>query len=310
MRNSLLKFSEYSKIYEGGAAIKSARSIRQDEFRKTLENIKEIAFPLLGIDPDESKEEYMSIGSLGKKKSESDTSGDLDIGYDARIFSDREGINYKQCSSRIAQILGRDLEGVLGFLPEMKDMPGLNILSIGWPIEGDPEKGTVQVDFIPLTDIEWSKFIYYSPDYRVDESSYKSAHRNWLFSAILSQKKIVLDTDSNGEILDFEVPVLRLSEGLFWYTKTYRGKIKERTTRSEKIPGKEVFITNDPDEFVKFTFGDKYNPSDVKTFEDVFAIINSPDFYLYDKLDKIKDKYIWYMSRVKLPVPREITEIN
>ena len=42
----LKKFVEFKNVSEGGKAIKSARPIRQDEARKTIENIKEVLLPL------------------------------------------------------------------------------------------------------------------------------------------------------------------------------------------------------------------------------------------------------------------------
>ena len=49
MSNRILNFSGFSKIFEGGAAIKTSRRIREDEFPKTLDNIKEILFKYLNI---------------------------------------------------------------------------------------------------------------------------------------------------------------------------------------------------------------------------------------------------------------------
>jgi len=306
----VLNFEGFKKMFEGGAAIKSSRRIREDEYPKTLEHIQQVLFPILDINPAEKGNEYLVIGSIGKKSDPSETSGDLDIGYNGAWFSQKEGIPYKECSKKIMDILQPELATVLGFEPEIKYMPGLNIVSIGWPIEGDINKGTVQLDLIPLSNIEWAEFIYYSPDYKKGESKYKSAHRNWLFSAILSARRNELERDEAGEILDYDSPVLILSDGLFWHTKSYKGKIKARLKHSQKIPGSERFVTNNPQEFIDFTLGKGYKPEDVKSFEDVFKIINSPSFDLYDKLPEIKERYIEYLDRVKLPVPTEINQIS
>jgi hypothetical protein len=306
----VLNFDGFKAIFEGGAAIKSSRRIREDEFPKTLEHIRQTLFPLLDIDPTQGGKEYLIIGSIGKKADPSDTSGDLDIGYDGMWFAQREGIQYKECSKKILDLLSVELATVLGFEPEIKYMPGLNIVSIGWPIEGDMNKGIVQVDLIPLSDMKWAEFIYYSPDYKKGESKYKSAHRNWFFSAVLSARKKELEKDEAGEILDYDSPVLILSDGLYWHTKSYKGKLKPRLKHSQKIPGSERFVTNDPQEFIDFALGKGYRPEDVKSFEDVFKIVNSPSFDLYDKLPEIKERYIQYLDRVKLPVPIEINQIS
>lgn len=309
MSKKVLNFENYKLITEGGAAIKSARGIRQDEFIKTLDHIKQFLFPLLEISQREEDEEFISIGSLGKKKSESETSGDLDIGYDALAFSQRHSIPLNACSSEVYRILSENLVGTLGYEVEIKHMPGFKIVSVAWPIEGDQSKGLVQVDLIPISSMDWARFIYYSPDYRSDESKYKSAHRNWLLSAILSARINILERDKEGEVLDYDSPVLILSDGLFWHKKSYKGILKPRLKHSKKIEGSERFITNNPQEFIDFTLGPGYSQEDIKTFEDLFSIITGPDFDLKEKLPEIKQRYIDYMERVKLPIPSELNSI-
>jgi hypothetical protein len=305
MEKEYLRFGEFLKLFEGGAAIKTARKIREDEFPKTLESIQQDLLPLLGIDPQKLGEDYIIIGSIGKKKNPSDESGDLDLGYDGNIFSKKNGISYKDSSSKIYNILTSSLKDLLGFDPEINFLRGLNIVSIGWPIEGNPELGIVQLDLIPLSSMKWAKFIYYSPDYRFGESKYKSAHRNWLLSAILSAKRNVLASDEEGEVLDYESPVIILSDGLYLNTKTFRGK-KGRVKNPKKIEGGQKFITNDPQEFIDYTLGKGYNQDQIKTFESLLKIITSPNFPDKDKLPIIKERFVEYMERTGLPVPSEI----
>lgn len=309
MGDRILNFSGFTKIFEGGAAIKSSRRIREDEFQQTMDSIKTTLFPLLGINPNTEGTNYLVIGSIGKKENPEDTSGDLDIGYNGSWFAQKENIGYKECSKRIFSILDEQLEGALGYKPELRLMQGLNIVSIGWPIHGDQTKGIVQLDLIPLSDMRWAKFIYYSPDYKKGESKYKSAHRNWLLAAILSARAEIIDTDDQGQTMDYETPVLILSDGLYWHTKSYRGKIKARLKHAAKIPGSERFVTNDPQEFVNFALGGGYTPENIKSFEDLFEIITSPNFELKDRLPHIKEKFLEYLSRVGLPIPSEINTI-
>jgi hypothetical protein len=310
MSNKVLNFNSFSKIFEGGAAIKTSRRIREDEFPKTLETIKDLLFPILGIDPEKMGEDYIVIGSIGKKKNPSDTSGDLDIGYNGESFARRNGIDYKGCSKKVYELLQNELFEMLGYETEIKLMTGLNIVSIGWPIEGDPGKGLVQLDLIPLSDMNWAEFIYYSPDYKKSESAYKSAHRNWLLASILSARKNVLSRDEAGEVMDYEKPVLILSDGLYWHTKSYKGTRIPRLKHSKKIEGSERFITNDPQEFIDFALGPGYTTEDVKTFEQVLKIIEDPKFDLHDRLPEIKETFLQYLERVGLDVPSEINRIS
>ncbi len=309
MPDKLMGFVKFSRIFEGGAAIKTSRSIREDEFPKTLNSIKSILFPILGIDPTKEGSQYLVIGSIGKKKNPEDTSGDLDIGYDSSWFSREHGVTPKESSSEIYKLISSELPEKLGFDPEINYMKGLNIVSLGWPIEGDFNKGIVQLDLIPVSSMDWAKFIYYSPNYKIAESKYKSAHRNWLLAAILASRRMILKVDPSGQILDYDSPVLMLSDGLFWHTKSYAGKIKDRLKNPKKIEGSERFVTRDPQEFIDFTLGPGYNPEEVKTFEQVFSIITDPEFELHGNLGEIKDKFVEYLKRTGLEIPSEINTI-
>ena len=311
MHNSrILNFSGFAILLEGGAAIKTSRRIREDEFPKTLDNIKQVLFPMLSIDPTKANEQYIIIGSIGKKKNPEDTSGDLDLGYDSSWFAREHNITVKDVSAFTYSLLSEKLADALGFQPEIAFLKGLNIVSIGWPVEGDVTKGIVQLDLIPISSMEWAEFIYYSPNYKIGESKYKSAHRNWLLAAILAARREVIDNDENGEIMDYNSPVLILSDGLFWHTKSYRGKLKSRLKNPKKIEGSERFVTRDPQEFIDFALGKGYTPNDVKTLEALLNIIKSPDFELSQNLQEIKDKFIEYLTRANLEIPTEINQIS
>ena len=164
MRN-LVKFGDYINLFEGGAAIKDSRRIRESEVPKTLESIKSILFPILG--GGEIDKEYLIIGSIGKKKNQSDTSGDIDLGIDKKFLSKSLGVSEDDVLGALYKNLSETLHNKLGFVPDLKLMRGINVLSIGWPIEGDESKGIVQLDLIPIADMEWAKFIFYSPFYYI-----------------------------------------------------------------------------------------------------------------------------------------------
>lgn len=303
-------FSGFVLLMEGGAAIKSSRRILESEFPKTLEHIQKVLFPILGIDPRKSGDQYLVIGSIGKKKSPEDTSGDLDIGIDSSWYSQSHGVPTKEIADIVHKKLQAQLPESLGFDPEINFIKSLGIVSVGWPIEGDPNKGIVQLDLIPISNMDWASFIYYSPNYKIGESKYKSAHRNWLLSAILSVRKKVLERDPSGEIMDYDTPVLILSDGLFWHQKSFKGKLKPRLATAQKIAGSERFVTRDPQEFLDFVLGPGYKPEQVKTFEDLLRIIESPDFELRENLPEIKEKFLEFLTRAKLEVPSEINRIS
>lgn len=292
------------RLNEGGAAIKSSRRIREDESEKTLNHIQDTLFPLLG--GGNFDEDFLLIGSLGKKKNPTDDSGDIDLGISKEFLMDQLGSTSETVLSDLDEFLHENLPQILGFEPEMKLMQGLKVLSIGWPIEGDPSKGIVQLDLIPISDMNWAKFIYYSPDYKKDESAYKSAHRNWLFQAILSALKEVESVDDEGNIMDYEGYVLRLSDGIYKSKKSYRGIKKNRLSKPQTIEGTVKFVTNDPQESINLMFGPGVRPDDVKTFEDAWSLVTSPTFKHKDKLPEIVEDLLRYLEKAKLVIPSEV----
>jgi hypothetical protein len=184
-------------------------------------------------------------------------------------------------------------------------MKGINVISIGWPIEGDIKNGIVQLDLIPISDMEWAKFIFYSPDYGKNESKYKSAHRNWLFQAILSSLKEIISKDDDGEIEDFFSYALRLSDGVYKNRKSFRGLTK-RLKRPKTIGEESFLITRNPDEFVEMMFGSSVKKEDLKSFEDAWKIVSSPNYIYSDKKDEIRDNLERYLTNGGFEIPTEI----
>jgi hypothetical protein len=265
--------------------------------------MREVLFPLIG--DGEFDKDYLLIGSIGKKKSPSDTSGDIDLGIAQEFLAQKFGISADQSLQFLYDKLSSELPAILGYEPDMKLMKGINVLSIAWPIEGDTENGTVQLDLIPISNMDWAKFIFYSPDYRKNESKYKSAHRNWLFQAILSALKNVTKRDENGDIVDFDTYALRLNDGIYKNKKTFQGATK-RLKRPDTVKGQSVFVTRDPQELLDLMFGGGVKPDNVKTFEDVWNIVTSPNFKYSDRVEEIRQDLIRYLNNAGYVIPTEV----
>ena len=299
----ILKYSGFVSIFEGGAAIKQSRRIRESEVAKTMESIEEILYPIIGNG--KVGKEYLIIGSIGKKKNPEDTSGDIDLGIDVNFIAKEMQVPKENVLEGLYKKLESELPRELGFVPDMKLMKGINVISIGWPIGGDEDMGIVQLDLIPIADMDWAKFIFYSPDYRKDESKYKSAHRNWLFQAILSAMKEVISRDDDNEIEEFYSYALRLSDGIYKNKKSFRGATK-RLKNPKTIKGESSLITRDPDEFVKMMFGPGIRKEDLKSFEDVWKIVSSDKFIHSDKFDSIREDLERYLKNGDFEIPTEI----
>jgi hypothetical protein len=298
----VIGFSDF--LNEGGQAIKSSRRIRESEAEKTIDSITEKLLPLLG-NP-KRDEEYIVIGSIGKKKNPDDTSGDIDLGISSAFVTNHFNVSPDFFLETVFEVLKDELPEVLGTDDvEIKMMKGINVISIGWPIEGEFSNGTVQLDIIPISDMDWARFIFYSPDYRIAESKYKSAHRNWLFQAILSALKEPKTFDENGEVLDFDTYAIRLNDGVYKNSKTYKGATK-RLKNPQTVPGQSIFITRDPKKLLAMLFGPDVKENEVKTFEDVWKIVTSPNFIYSDKLEKIKENLVKYLTNGGFEIPSEI----
>jgi hypothetical protein len=280
------------KIFEGGNALDLVKPIKQSQVPQTIEALSDAVFPYIGLSG--FGVDCMVLGTAGKKSSPDDESGDIDVGVDVSAYADRNGVSPEQVLKFIHDKLTRKFP-----MFQSRWLRGVDVVSFAYPIANDPGLGLVQVDFIPMKNMEWSKFIYH-----VDPASkYKSAHRNWLFAAIVSQ--IIEDEsfDADGNMLGRSGYMMRLQDGLSRYTKSYEGK-RGLLKNPRKIA--DSMVTDSPAELVRILFGDNIKTSDVATTEDVIGIINGPDFIWKDRLDAIKSEYARFLRKAGLKVPKEI----
>ena len=206
-------FEEF--INESGNSIEDAQPISQADVMPTALWVEKNVLQkigLVGLDDDAA-----IIGSAGKKLSDQ-TSGDIDIAVSVDKIAAELGV-----SIQTALFALNDKLKSMGMSTKMA--PGFNQVSIGAPIAGDRKNGVVQVDLMLSTDLDWSRFIYHAPDFRIAESRYKGAHRNLLLMAAIGQsfKKIVSQTDT-GETKEFEAYVVRLNQGIVQVRKSFEGK--------------------------------------------------------------------------------------
>ena len=143
-------------LNEGGNALTTTQRILNSDIPDTLVYIEGEILPRLGLEGWDI--DCAVVGSAGKKKPE-DTSGDIDIAVSI---------------DRIAGQAGIDVGGVLKYIQnrlseagyETNIQYGFHQVNVAVPIAGDPQKGYCQVDLMVTDNLDWSKFIYYSPDYR------------------------------------------------------------------------------------------------------------------------------------------------
>lgn len=164
--------------------------------------------------------------------------------------------------------------------PQIKVSSGFHIISFGVKWVSD----IVQVDLMFSNDIEYSKFMYHSPDYRNNESNFKGLYRTNLLIDLASFIPTNIPDVYNDEhvLTDFWKYTLTYDKGLFLRHKTYKGKrglLKNPVTVKED----DKFITNDINEIIKFILGETATFTDTNSFETLIDFVFSKN-YKYDNI--------------------------
>ena len=167
-------------ILEGGNVFKNGdgqaltQRINQTDVKPTLAWLEEM---LPGLDLQNN-----TLGSTGIK----DTSGDLDIAVDASRVS-KEQLENRLKSWAVAN----------KFKPEDYVRKSGNAVHFKTPIDGRPDRGYVQTDFMFLNDVAWSKFVLGAMP---ADSQYKGRERNVLMNSIA--KSLGYKLNQNAGIAD------------------------------------------------------------------------------------------------------------
>lgn len=283
-------------ILESGNAVKDAVPFKQDQVQPTVDWIVKNIFPeigLAGIDDDAAV-----IGSAGKKLPDA-TSGDIDIAVSA---------------DKIAGFLGASLQTVLFVLDaKLKSLGYSTTLSVGFtqvsfgaPIAGDSKNGIGQVDLMLTSDLEWSRFIYHSPDFRTAESQYKGAYRNMLLMAAMGKSyyEVTQQTDK-GETAEYKAYVIQLDNGIVEVRKTLMGA-KGLIKTARKLKEFDNFITNTPQKVIDLLFNGDHKPSDVDTYEKLKSLLDSSDYKFPDKVADIMIEFKKKVEKSGLPLPSDL----
>jgi hypothetical protein len=294
----MLKFQNFvNKIFEGGNAIEESRPMSQAETIETYEYVKKKIFPLIGLEGDEI--DASPIGSFGKKMSDKESS-DIDVAVSVDKIAGQNGIGMEEVLDWIGSKLSSS-----GY--PTKITKGFHQISIGVPISGKKGNGIGQVDLMLSTNMNWSKFMYYSPDFKSAESRYKGLYRNILLMSIFSEgtKKTVKTTNS-GEIEEYEHYVVHLEKGISLVRKTLMGKKGSLVKTATILKDFDRFITNTPEEVVHLAFGSDVQPGDVMTFENAWSHFESSKFPYKDKRKEILNRFKAYILGAKVPAPEEV----
>jgi len=261
-----------------GKAISNSRRLTKTELIGTFGFISDILINKLYLD----KRSFIPAGSYCKK-AEGEMYGDLDILIESSYIT----------VGTIDFIFTE-----LGY--KTYKMSGFDQISIEIPICGDSTLGFAQVDLMLTNNLKWSEFAYYSP--AAGESKYKAMYLGSLIMAIVSESYKKLIKDSSGILQSYSMLAYRLNEGIVKVTKSHIGK--KGYIKTAKIIDEE-FLTDDPAEVMILCFGNKTR---VKSFEEVWTLINDPDFIHKEKLPEILSKYKYYLTNAHVEFPKELEE--
>lgn len=288
-------------ILEGGAAV-NGRRILQSEVPSIIDKADEILSGLGLV----RGEDWDMVGSAGKKKAE-DTSGDIDI----CIKKDRmkEVLGSGDGRMDVYNDLAKYLEG-LGY-DRYVVQPGFSQVSFGMPINDADD--VVQIDFMLVRSLEWSKFTQASPDYTKDESKYKGHVRNVLMMCIVkycfkrTTKRVTLDDDSvvDGETENF---VIRLTDGLYKTRKNWFGKKGDSMVKTANLMHEyDELITDTPQGLIDLLFNDG-TMDDFLSFETLYDAFMSDRFKFPENRERILVGFVMSLDGQGIDIPTEIPQ--
>lgn len=290
---SLTQYIVESLITEGGKAVEGT-PMTQSQCKAVYNDVAEKFLSKLGLDKDGTT--YAALGSFGKKH-EDQTSGDIDIAISIETVAGYLGIPTTEVEQYICDLCEK--ENIT-----YKYGKGIHVISIAWPIPGTDNYG--QVDLMPTDNMEYSKWMYHSPDFTKAESKYKGLYRNQLIMKIIKNvDQKVLSKNDKDEVMEYERYALRMNSGI---ARTVRSHIGKRGRLKNPIAIKELekHITNVPEDIIKLAFGEGINKKDTMTFESCYKMFMNKKFPWANEREKIMEEFIDEIIKTKVPIPEEV----
>lgn len=291
---SLIQYITESLINEGGKAVEGT-PMTQQQAKATYKDVVKNLLPKLGLQKEGT--DFSALGSFGKKH-EDQTSGDIDIAVSIETIAGHLGIPVDEVEQAIVDLCEKEKL-------TYKYGKGIHVISLAWLIPGTDESYG-QVDLMPSDNMEYTKWMYHSPDFTKAESKYKGLYRNQLIMAIIKHAdRKILSKNEKDEVMEYERYALRLNSGLAKTTRSHVGK-RGRLKNPVAIKELEKQITNVPEEIVEFTFGKGVSKKKTMTFEDTYKLFMSKTFPWKEEREKIMESFIDEMIKNKFPIPSEV----
>ena len=274
---SLVQFIKESLINEGGNAVNAnpIPAYIAPLLYKEIEDAVLHENPTLKMAP---------LGSLGKKNDDQ-FNGDIDIAINLETKEE----------------LNKLIDKVF---PNLEKNPNTTstIVSISYPYNKEGKSGNAQVDFMIVKNMDFAKFFYHSPNFKNNESKFKGSVRAKMLSILVSSIPV---EDAKDEYFEDGVTVKKHwkytfnTEGVFRQLLDYTGK-KGPLKNPKKVKEFEKLISNDPENCVKFIFGDNGKIEDFNSAESIWKAVHDPNkFKFQDVVNKIEDRWFNEIEEIK-----------
>ncbi len=243
-------------LTEGGNIFKDASNraltqrINQTDVKPTIAWLEQ----LTGMDLQDA-----TLGSTGRKP----TSGDLDLAVDANKYTKEQMVAQLTQWAQMNNLKPEEYIRKSGISVHFKT-----------PINGRPDSGYVQTDFMFLKDVPFSKFILSAPA----DSAYKGQDRNVLMNSIAKSMGYKLNQTAG---------------------------LQDRVTNA--------IISNDPDVIAQILLNKTATREDLYSVESIVrALDNDPkkDEKLKDAREHFAREGVPFMEGMELPPPTGYTEVN
>ena len=153
-----------------------------------------------------------------------------------------------------------------------------------------------------VKDIDFAKFFYHSPNFKNNESKFKGATRTKMLSIIVSCIPVEDAKDEyfeDGKTVKKHWKYTFNTEGVFRQLLDYTGK-KGPLKNPKKVKEFEKLIYNDPENCVKFIFGEKGKVEDCNSAESLWKAVHDKNkFKFQDVVKKIEDRWFDEIEELK-----------
>ena len=241
----------------------NCKPVSEDELNKVFDSLC-VKLNEIGL-------KFAPIGSFNKKK-EGSLYNDLDIAVEAPF---KDGIDI------VKQICQENEDKTI--FGKYNDK--FNTVSIGYKLR---DETNLQVDFMFVENIEFAKFAFHSPNFKLNESKYKGMYASILLQSIIRNIPVHKEYFEDGNVKEWIYFSLSQREGLIRKHKSFIGKRGNRVKSPQLV--EETFISDDPKFIINLIFKNQEVFNYIYTFEGLLDYISKN----YDKefIERVKHDFL------------------